>query len=216
MKSSIKTCLAESERIVSLTKFTFCTAVILILGFTANLSAVPTIFLDADTLDTGSDLVNTPLMTPYGTITFSGQIYLDSSDPDFIDVGASGGTFDILGPHDNPVGDQTAELFFDFDVISIEFIYGGNDGSIKIEARDYLDNAVDSFFQGDTWDDEPAGPITLYGPGICSLYWEDTVPGEDHAALDNITITLIPSPSAVVLAGIGVSFVGWLRRRKVV
>jgi len=219
MKSLIKTCLVKSESIVSLTKSTICTAVILSLAFTANSFAVPSFTLDADTPATGSLLASQPLVTPYGDITFSGQIYIGSSDPDFIAVGASGGTFDILGPHDNPAGDQTAELFFDFDVSSLTFIYGGNDGSILIKARDALGNSLDSFYQGDTWDDEPAGPITLSGSGIRSLYWEDTVSGMDYAALDNIAVTvsaIIPSPSAFVLAGIGVSFAGWLRRFRIV
>lgn len=226
MKSPIKTRLVKSERTTGLTKLTICTAVMLSLAFTANLSAAPTFVLDADTPATGSGLVSTPLfLAPYGTITFvGGEILNVISDPDLIAAGATGGIFDIRGPMDNPVGDQTAELFFDFDVSSLTFIYGGNDGNIKIEAQDALGNWVDKFEQADTTNGWPAGPITLSGSGIRSLYWTDTYVTPlglkmDLAALDNIVVTVssvIPSPGAVVLAGIGVSFVGWLRKRKIV
>jgi len=203
----------KSKRVISLTKLTICTAVILSLAFTANLSAAPTIFLDGNSLAAGSYFVATPLViaTSYGDITFVGEIKIGIGDPDFNDVGASGGTFDILA---DPA--RTAELFFDFDVVSIEFIYGGNEGNIYIEARDGLGNPLASFSQPSTADGEDAGPETLYGSGIRSLYWTDTGSDRGYAPLDNITITIIPSPSAVVLAGIGVSFVSWLRKRKIV
>lgn len=211
MKSSIKTCLAESKRITGSAKLTICIAVILCLTFTANLSAGPTIFLDADTPATGSNLDTTPLTTPYGDITFVGEFKSGSSDTEFTAAGAGGNTFNIIEP-----GSLTAELFFDFDVISLEFIYGGNIGDIKIEARDEYGVVVDDFYQASTYGGQPAGPITLSGSGIRSLYWTDTQSSIGYAALDNITLTVIPSPGAVVLAGIGVSFVGWLRRRRIV
>jgi len=214
MKSLIKT------RLVRLNKATICAAVVLSLAFTANSFAVPTLttfLLDANTPATGSLLVSQDLTTPFGDISFVGEIKVGVGDPDFAAVGASGGTFDILGPNDDPA--QTAELFFDFDVTSLEFIYGGNNGDILIEARDKDGGVVDSFYQDDTDDGEAAGPIILSGTGIRSLYWTDTVSFTGYAPLDNIEVTVgavIPSPSAVILAGIGVSFVGWLRKRKIV
>jgi hypothetical protein len=215
MKGVIKTCLVKHKRGTGLTKLTVCTAVILSLALTTNLSAVPTIYLDADTPATGSDLGTTPLVTPYGNITFVGEIVSGVFDSEFDAAGADGNTFDILGPSDTP--SQAAELFFDFDVVSIEFIYGGNDGSIYIEAQDDLGNMLVSFSQADTTSGQPAGPETLSGSGIRSLYWEDTVNGMTYASLDNITLTTyIPAPGALVLAGIGVSFVSWLRKRKIV
>jgi hypothetical protein len=50
--------------------------------------------------------------------------------------------------------------------------------------------------------------------GIRSLYWQDTVSVMNFAALDNITLTVIPAPGAIVLGSIGVGVVGWLRRRR--
>jgi hypothetical protein len=215
MKSSFKTCFAKSKRIKGLAKLVICTAVIICLVLTANLSAVPTIiFLDADTPTSGSIM---PLVTPYGNITFNGELFAVSTTPvdsEFIAAGASGNVFNIIGPP----GNQTAELFFGFDVDSIEFIYGGNAGNIKIEARDIGGNVVDFFEQTSTFVGQPAGPTTLSGSGIRSLYWTDTWQNMDYAALDNITVTVsvIPAPGTIVLAGIGVSFVGWLRKRKLI
>ena len=71
MKSSIKTCLVKLERMISLTKFTICIVVILSIVFTANVSA--SLILDADTPAGGGNLLNEPLVTPYGTITFEGE-----------------------------------------------------------------------------------------------------------------------------------------------
>lgn len=213
MKSSIKTCLVKHKRIASLTKSTICTAVILSLAFTANLSAVPTIFLDADTMTTGNYPASSPLFiaTSYGNITFVGEIrdvLVSPPDVEFIAVGASGNVFDILNP--GIPGSQTAELFFDFDVVSIEFIYGGNIGSILIEARDEQDGVVASFYQDSTFE-EPAGPETLYGSGIRSLYWTDTKSETGFAALDNITVT-IPEPATILLLALG--SLALLRRRQ--
>ncbi len=225
MKSLIKTCLVKHRKTSSLTKLTICTAVILSLAFTANSFAVPSFILNADTLSTSNYPASSPLVigTSYGNVTFVGEIKSGSTDDEFNTAGASGGTFNILGLGYDPA--RTAVLSFPFDVVSIEFIYGGNVGNILIEARDEYGNVVGggfgSFSQADTFINQPAGPVTLSGSGIRSLYWTETyiTPGGtpmSYAALDNIKITVIPSPSAVMLAGIGVSFVFGLRRRKIV
>jgi hypothetical protein len=234
MKSPIKTCLVKSERTTGLTKLTICTAVILSLAFTANLSAGPT--TTSFTLDGGEAWGGTPpgdmtLAAPYGlgNITFSGEIWEAKGDldPEMVTAGSLGNSFDILGPHDIIGGDRTAEMFFDFDVLSIDFIYGGNYGTIMIEARDIYGNMVAKL---DTQDTGASQPATLLSPlsgssAIRSLYWIDDfiIPSsgakvQNYAVLDNIevTVAVIPSPSAFVLAGIGVSFVGWLRKRKIV
>jgi hypothetical protein len=196
---------------------TICIAVGLCLSVATTSFGAPTVFLDADTPATGSLLGTQPLVTPYGTITLVyGQIRDRDNDLEFNAAGASGNVFDILGPGDSPPGDQHAELSFDFDVLSVMFIYGGNEGSILVEARDASSTVLDSFYQAYTDEGQPAGPVTLSGLGIRSLYWKDTVSGMSFAALDNITLTtIIPAPGAIALGSIGVAFVGWLRRRRI-
>ncbi len=105
-------------------------------------------------------------------------------------------------------------------------------GEITVQAEDEYGVAIETFHKDSTYPQggiiDYAGRVTLTsepGRAIHSLYWEDTwilplgpgVPME-FAALDNIEVTVgvIPSPSAVMLAGIGVSFVFGLRKRKIV
>ncbi|MFK7887148.1 MAG: hypothetical protein AB8G16_09825 [Gammaproteobacteria bacterium] len=150
-----------------------------------------TLTLDGDTLATGSNLGVEPLITTFGTITFAGELRDDPSDPDFIAAGASGNIFDI----DNST--STASLSFDFDVLSVSFIYGGNSGLFDIVALDINNNVIDSFFQGSTADGEPAGPVTLSGVAIRSIVWTD--PGFSFAPIDNVVISAVPVPAAVWL-----------------
>ena len=196
-----------------------CMAVGISLTLTTTSFAVPTTYL----VDEASDLG----VVADGTITFDGQIYSPGGDIDFITAGdgASGDTFDV------PDLRNWAELSFDFDVDSVEFIYGGNSGNITVEARDIGGTVITSLYQEDTSHGYPAGPVTLSGPGIRSLYWTDTSRTNEFAALDNILLTLpelepepepeperppgwIPAPGAILLGSIGVGLVGWLRRRR--
>ncbi len=201
-----------------------CVAIGISLTLATTSFAVPTIYLDADTVATGSTLDTTPLVTVYGTITFDGEIRDGTSDDEFVTAGASGNAFDIWTDN-NPV-----TLSFDFDVLSATFIYGGNNGDILIEARDIGGTLVDSFYQDDTGLFQLAGPITLSGSGIRTLSWQDTLDDMTFAVLDNILLTMpeppdpdpdpepdpgwIPAPGAILLGSIGVGLVGWLRRRR--
>lgn len=151
----------------------------LVAAFASGAPVEGTIFLDADTPATGSNLDAESLATLFGNITFAGEIVLNHNDPDMVAIGSLGAVFDVYG---------SAEISFDFDVASVSFIYGGNRGGFNIEARDINGEVMDSFFQADTGDGEPAGPITLTGPNIRSLYWQD--PEGSFAPIDNVTITI--------------------------
>jgi hypothetical protein len=150
--------------------------------FQLSVASAATITLDADTVATGSTLDTTPLVTAYGTITFVGEIRDRNGDAEANAAGASGDVFDILNSPNS-----TAEMSFDFDITEATFIYGGNSGVMDIEARDKDGGVVDSFFQASTAGGQPAGPITLSGAGIRSLYWED--PGFSFLFLDNLDLS---------------------------
>ena len=174
-------------------------SLIIVLCFlTVSVSAGPILLvtLDADSPTTGSLFV-TP--TSEGDITFEGTYIAASTDPDLVGVGSTGNTFDIYSEEV-----PWARLTFDFDVCSLaNFVYGGNLGDIEIIAYDASNNVVDSFYQADTHEGYPAGPITLSGTGIRSLYWTDiktTYTG--YAALDNIEV-YIPEPATMMLLGLG-------------
>ena len=197
----------------------FCMAVGLSLTLAAPSFAVPTLDLNADSLATGTYTSGSPLTfsTTQGPVSFVGEINsTPGGDDEFIAAGASGKTFDV------PSTPNEAELSWsNFDVSSAEFVYGGNSGNITIEARDINGNVLDSFFQSNTGFQQPAGPITLYAGytggvenSIRSLWWTDTSSTNEMAALDNITLSIIPAPGAILLGSIGVGFVGWLRRRR--
>ncbi|MBW7989066.1 MAG: hypothetical protein FVQ84_03475 [Planctomycetes bacterium] len=197
----------------------FCMAVGLSLTLAAPSFAVPTLDLNADSLATGTYTSGSPLIisTAFGSVSFVGEINsTPGGDDEFIAAGASGNTFDV------PSTPNDAELSWsNFEVRSAEFIYGGNAGNITIEARDINGNVLDSFSQSDTGFQQPAGPITLYAGytgavenSIRSLWWTDTSSTNEMAALDNITLSIIPAPGAILLGSIGVGFVGWLRRRR--
>lgn len=172
------------------------------------------IYLDADTPATGSDLDSSPLVTPFGTITFSGEI-VTSSDPETTAAGSSGNAFDGIGG-----SPAEASLNFDFDVCSFQFVYGGNGGNFTIEAQDISSSVINSFTQADTGDGQPAGPIILLANNTRELYWFDTAGG--YAILDNIEITPcgpsapVPtlSPIAIIslILAMGIFGFGVLRR----
>ncbi len=187
----------------------FCIAVGLSLTLAATSFAAPTYLVDGDSH-------SLPWVVADGTISFDGEISISTSDVEFNTAGASGNKFDV------PDYRNWAELSWDFNVDSAMFVYGGNAGNITVEARDIGGTLITSFYQADTYGGQPAGPQTLSGSGIRSLWWTDTSTTNKMAALDNILLTLpesdpidpvIPAPGAILLGSIGVGLVGWLRRR---
>ncbi len=165
------------------------------------------VYLDIDTPTSGSELDTSPLITSLGTISFIGVIS-DFTDPDLTAVGAAGNLLNINGSTDD-----SATLSFSFDVDSVSFIFGGNGGAFDIVARDALGNTIDSYF-GSTDNGDFAGPLTLSGGGIRSLFWQD--PGWNFAGIDNITISTspVPVPAAVWLLGSALLGLSGLKRKK--
>jgi hypothetical protein len=193
-----------------------CMAVGLSLALADTSFAALTLNLNADSLADG--IYTSPLIIPtmFGNVEFIGQIYNSTGgDAEFIAAGASGKVFDV--------GDYqatTASLTFDFvdpyKVIGVTFIYGGNMNTITVKALDSSDTVLDSLVNAPTYMGDPAGPVTLEagrGNSIYKLEWVDP-DGLLFAALDNVTLSIIPAPGAVLLGSIGVGIVGWLRRRR--
>jgi hypothetical protein len=196
----------------------FCIAVGLSLTLAAPSFAAMTLDLDGSELAEGDYLAGSPgiISTFFGNIEFVGEIYdPDIGDVDLNNAGSTGNTFDVR----QTGGESWSSLTFDFDpkyeVKSISFIYGGNDFSIDIEALDSSATVLDSLSES-TINGASAGPATLYagsGNSIKTLRWEDP-DNLAFAALDNITLEVIPAPGAILLGSIGVGVVGWLRRRR--
>jgi hypothetical protein len=178
------------------------------LAVAATAAPASTLFLDMDTDASGALLSTGSWLSPLGTMTFVGE-FRDTADADMIAAGSMGNVLDV---------DDTgsAILGFDFDVISVSFVYGGNEGVFDVVARDGGGVVVDSFFQAWTGDGESAGPVTLMGIGIRSLFWQD--PGNRFAAIDNITITVdmapVPLPATLPLLASGLFAFGLVRRRR--
>ena len=147
------------------------TVVTLCIALLAQSVQADVISLDAETPETGSNLDTTALVTPFGTISFIGTVL-----PQYDDDMPSGYAFStdnggVTGSSGSVI--EPASLIFDFDVESVEFIYGGKSGSILVQALDSEANVVDSFFQNDTYTSQPIGPVTLSGGNIREIRYED-------------------------------------------
>jgi hypothetical protein len=194
----------------------FCMVVGLSLAFAQASFAAITLDVDPSSLSDGHYTSGSPgiIPTAFGNIEFVGQIR-NSADADL-----SGKVFDV---DDNT---KTATLTFNFVdpfiVLDVTFNYGGNEDVINVEALDSSDAVLDSLLNAPTGNGDPIGPVTLYGSAANPIYkltWED--PGGpnpqlryDLASLNNVTLTVIPAPGAILLGSLGVGLVGWLRRKR--
>jgi hypothetical protein len=162
------------------------------------------ITLDFDTPETGSGILDAPLIIPAGSITARN---VDS----FTTVMGTGNALEYREPVDG-----FATLEFDFDVRRITLIYTGNvTGVFNAIVRDAKDNIVDSFFNPDTGGQLIWGPITLSGNGIRKFEFADAPDGALLAAVDNVEISLVPEPANWQLSVWGiVGLAGIMSRRR--
>lgn len=189
------------------------------------------IILDADTVQTGSQLDTSPLTVkpwgvwgPDGTVFFTGTIASNWTDSDFYDAGARDNAFNVS----QSSGQNEARLTFDFEVDRIQFVFGGGGtvGSAEIEfvALDSLGNEIAGTKSTQpTWLPHWAGPVTINAGSIpiYGLKWLDLPSGGRTALLDNITLTPVPlsgvpvpEPSMLVfLSTAGAALVFLSRRR---
>lgn len=180
------------------------------LGFSSTSQAV--VMLDFDTVATGSDVVNNPLVTADGTITASasgGSLYISD--------GSSGGlTGDVLRFDETSDG-QYGQLAFDYNVSQISFLFAGfQSGAFTAQLLDSSFNILDSFFDADTNDDLPGGPIVLSGTNARYFRFFDGPGGLSFAGVDDLSITAgptVPEPTTLALLGLGVAGFGCARQR---
>ena len=188
-------------------KTSICAVVTLCIVLMTQSAQSYLITLDAETPATGRNLDTTPLTTSFGTISFVGTVLprYDSDMPSGYAFSTDNGM--VPGSSGNVI--EPASLMFDFDVESIEFLYGGNAGTILVQALNINGTVVDSFFQNDTYKGQPIGPVTLSGGNIREVRYEDT--DDTLVSLDNILIEPVPEPATIALLGLGGLL---LRRRK--
>lgn len=181
-----------------------------LVGLSLSLSVNSAVIsLDADSAITGSLLETTPLVTSFGTISYTGSIELESSgyvDGDMQNAGSSGANF-------SGTSGNFASFLFDFDVTSISFLYGGNGGDFEMFMLDGSGNVINSFYQASTSGSEPAGPMILMAQGTREIKWRDTV---SWAAIDNVNldVTSVPVPAAAWLFGSALIGLAGIKRNK--
>lgn len=139
------------------------------------------LYLDGATPTKGSNLGTLQLLSPLGVTSAACSIGVNADD-EMIALGARGADFRGLGVP--PEG----EIRFNFNVNTIEFLYGGNLGNFNAQAINENGVVVDSFTQADTGNGQPAGPLILSGTNIRRLTWADSGASSTYVSLDNIRI----------------------------
>ena len=192
-------------------KFITICSIIVVMAFSADAAVtIPDpVTIDFTEVDLGSSsIVNlSDQFADYG-ITFEDVYrYIDSGDPFPDDHGISNGYIEdqlvsaTLGTVNfiNP----TSFVMIDWWVIA------GPTTQLIVDVYDSGDNLLDSFTTSTA---VSSGTEVLIGSGLISYMTFSNHGGQTQIA--SITFAPIPAPGAVVLGGIGVVLVGWLRRKR--
>ncbi len=155
---------------------------------------------------------------PYVDIySWAGRLYVSAYariDPlDDYDAFAYGSAHSSALMSFQPAADGTLALEFS--------LYTNYPRSFNIHLRDVTDDVtlLDGWYDYDVWDESHSWladqnheyELYLYG---WTGAWQDDSSEGDIYDVDLFVIPLIPTPGALILGGIGVGFVTWLRRRR--
>ena len=174
------------------------TIVLIVFGMVGLANAGPTsITFTEEAVPDQTLLPGTPYFSSFG-ISF-GDFTTFTFNSNFVEDGA--GIY-------NGLGSNFVTVLWDQPISSLTFSWAIFGNSVYADAYDASGNLVDSFSSvgGPTH-----GQATLSGWGITRVSWHD---GDVQVGVDSMSWTPIPAPGAILLGGIGVGFVSWLRRRR--
>lgn len=131
-----------------------------------------------------------------------------------------GGYLNTQGLHlDNTIlGSSVIDFEFDGEVSAFGFNLGASNEDWRLEAFDVSDNLIEGFLLPQTWESDNGDFFGIAADGIASarltqLTWDYNT--TDWILLDNFasTPTSVPEPNIMALLGIGIFFMGMIRKR---
>ena len=170
--------------------------------------------------------------TENGGVANSGTLNYNS----FANWTVSGGTVDLIGNGyydflpgnglyvdmdgtSSNAGIMTTNLNLNAGTYILSFDLAGNQNNSNSEQVDVKVGALFS----DSYSLSQNVPFTTFTeffnvvtPGIYSLSFEGIGGDNVGMLLDNVSVSTIPAPGAILLGSFGAGFVGWLRKRKII
>lgn len=153
--------------------------------------------------------VSSYMTSKYGSNVKTNGVYV-SSDDNFNKTL-------FISTYKNTSGDF--DIMFDKAIDSASFdwfVFDATSGAdFRYKAYDENGNLIDSLTEYCSTNSGGASGLREYKTPVAHLWFSNS--GVHDIGIDNLTVSggnVIPAPGAVLLSSIGVSIVGWLRRRK--
>jgi hypothetical protein len=177
----------------------------MVIGTVGANAAVTLNFTEVD-LGGSSQVDLTNQFAAYGVNFDHVYRYIDDRDP-WPEIGGSGYGIDNGWVGDNYQSSVIGTVLFTQSTPYVTIDWWTITGQIHVQVYDAGNNLIDSFVgQG-------SGTETLSGGQISYLTFNDSG-GFEQIANMTFETAAVPVPGAILLGGIGVSIVGWLRRRR--